>query len=56
MDIEDLLGDVILSTIGLLSIFILMFWFIHNYINLQKFKSCYDINFQDVKCQKYINY
>lgn len=24
--------------------------------DLYKFKSCYDINFQDVKCQKYLNY
>lgn len=24
--------------------------------DLYKFKSCYDINFQDDKCQKYLDY
>ena len=24
--------------------------------DLYKFRSCYDINFQDVKCQKYLDY
>lgn len=30
--------------------------FLIDYSNLNKFKRCYDINFQDTKCQKYINY
>lgn len=31
-------------------------YFIYNYVKLKDFKSCYDINFQDIKCVKYLNY
>lgn len=30
--------------------------FIYNYVKLKDFKSCYDINFQDVRCYKYLDY
>ena len=30
--------------------------FIVTTIDLYKFRSCYDINFQDVSCQKYLSY
>ncbi|MBR3117576.1 MAG: hypothetical protein IKL65_00495 [Bacilli bacterium] len=51
---DDILGLLAFISGGLL--FVLIVLLTYNYINLQKFKSCYDINFQDVKCQKYINY
>ncbi len=40
--------------LGIFSLFIGIF--LYNYYNLYKFKKCYDINFQDNKCIKYLDY
>lgn len=49
----------ILSILGIIVMAITLIFtimFIITTIDLYKFRSCYDINFQDVSCQKYLNY
>ena len=53
---EDDVMDFILTLITISAIIMFLSVFVIDYINLEKFKSCYDINFQDIKCQKYLNY
>lgn len=51
--------DNVLVAFGYITIILMSLlglYFIISYIHLQHFKSCYDINFQDIKCQKYLNY
>lgn len=47
---------VILYGICVALIITLIVIFSINYTDLEQFKACYDINFQDSKCQRYINY
>lgn len=46
----------IVYCVDLVIIGIITIWFVFTTMDLYKFKSCYDINFQNNKCQKYLNY
>ena len=46
----------ILTIICVLILTALLTYILCNYVDLREFKKCYDINFQDTKCRKYINY
>ena len=46
----------LLLLIAAMLISLLIIYFIKNYYDLKKFKSCYDINFQDNACTKYLYY
>jgi hypothetical protein len=49
----------VLQFLGIMCILILVGLFTYilcNYVDLREFKKCYDINFQDTKCRRYINY
>lgn len=37
-------------------VILMLICFAYNYTNLKKFKECYDINFQEKCCEKYLNY
>lgn len=42
--------------IGLIAILMFLLVFVFDYVNLEQFKECYDIGFQDAKCEKYKDY
>lgn len=52
-DFDEGLGYLFLILAGF-SLVILAF--VLSYIDLYKFKKCYDINFQNTKCTKYLDY
>ena len=37
-------------------VILLLLYFGYHYANLERFKECYDINFQEKGCEKYLNY
>ena len=48
--------DIILIVIGLIAFLLLMLAFVIDYVDLEQFRDCYEINFQNESCEKYKNY
>lgn len=46
----------ILAIIALIAFLLFLAFFVSSYVDLERFKTCYDINFQTDRCERYLNY
>ena len=46
----------ILAIIALIAFLLFLAFFVSSYVDLERFKTCYDINFQSNRCERYLNY
>ena len=48
--------DTNLIVIGLIAFLLFLALFVMDYVDLEKFKACYDIGFQSEACERYRDY